>query len=321
VRKLSALIAVVGLTAVALTGCTAAPGAEDCTGGAPSGDASSLVTATGEVGSAPDVDFPTPLKAAKTQASEISAGKGAGVISGQKVDIEMAVYNGTTGDLIEKTKYGADDTAPLSVVLAKDQLQAGLRKGLLCATEGSRTAIVVPPADAFGEAGNEQIKVGPKDNLVFVVDIDKAFLTRADGAEQTPQNGFPSVVLDKTGRPGITIPSGEAPKDLKVALLKKGDGETVKKGDSVTVHYTGVVWSTKEVFDSSWERGAPATLTAASGVDGGVIEGFADALVGQKVGSQVIAIIPPDKAYGEAGQGTIPANATLVFVVDILGIG
>ncbi|MET0726525.1 MAG: FKBP-type peptidyl-prolyl cis-trans isomerase, partial [Leifsonia sp.] len=203
---------------------------------------------------------------------------------------------------------------------AKDQLQDGLREGLLCATEGSRTAIVVPPADAFGDAGNASIGIGPKDNLVFVVDVQKAYLPRANGAERRAENGFPAVVLDETGRPGITIPSDEAPKDLKVAVLKEGDGATVKKGDSVTVHYTGVIWDTKEVFDSSWDRGAPTSLTAESGVDGGVIEGFADAIVGQKVGSQVIAVIPPDKAYGETAQSTIPANSTLVFVVDILGI-
>ncbi|WP_423278712.1 FKBP-type peptidyl-prolyl cis-trans isomerase, partial [Escherichia coli] len=80
---------------------------------------------------------------------------------------------------------------------------------------------------------------------------------------------------------------------------------------------------TKTVFDSSWSRGAPAQLTAAAGsptVQNGVITGFADALIGQQVGSQIIAVIPPDLAYGEQGNGSVPPNATLVFVVDILGI-
>ncbi|MEL4318313.1 FKBP-type peptidyl-prolyl cis-trans isomerase [Leifsonia sp. YIM 134122] len=323
-RKLPALIAAAGLIAVALTACSSNPAAADCTGGAPSGDASKLVTATGEFGSAPTVDFPTPLKASGTQSSVITAGTGAGIVAGQKVTIEMSVYNGTDGELIEKTKYGADDTTPLSLVVAKDQVQEGLRKGLLCATEDSRIAVVVPPKDAFGEAGNTSINIGPKDNLVFVIDVDKTYLTRANGAEQTPQNGFPSVVLAENGAPGITIGSDAPPKDLKVAVLKKGTGDAIAQGDSVTVHYTGVIWDgTKPstVFDSSWERGAPATFTAASGVDGGVIEGFADALVGQTVGSQFIAVIPPDKGYGDTAQDTIPANSTLVFVVDVLGIG
>ena len=52
----------------------------------------------------------------------------------------------------------------------------------------------------------------------------------------------------------------------------------------------------------------------------GVVPGFAEALEGQTVGSQVLVVIPPELAYGEEGAGSIPANATLVFVIDILGI-
>ena len=50
-----------------------------------------------------------------------------------------------------------------------------------------------------------------------------------------------------------------------------------------------------------------------------VVPGFAEALKGQTVGSQVLAVIPPDLAYGDAGQGPVPGGATLVFVIDILG--
>jgi peptidylprolyl isomerase len=81
------------------------------------------------------------------------------------------------------------------------------------------------------------------------------------------------------------------------------------------VHYTGINWNTKKVFDSSWERGEPATFVTSQ-----VIPGFTKALVGQKVGSQVIAIIPPADGYGEAGSGEdIGGTDTIVFVVDILG--
>lgn len=322
-RRTPALIVAAGLVAIALSGCAAGGSSNDCTGGAAAGDASKLVTATGEFGSVPTVKFPTPLKAPKTQTSVLIGGTGAGVIEGQKLDVEMSVFNGTTGKLIEKTEYGAKKAAPLSLIVSDKQTQKGIAKGLTCAQEGSRVAVVVPPADAFGDAGNPQIGLSKDDNLVIVIDVEKAYLTRANGAEQPAQAGFPSVVLAADGRPGITIPAEKAPKTLKVAILKKGDGATVKKGDSVTVHYTGVLWDDKTVFDSSWERGYPATFVAASGADvqGGVIEGYADALVGQKVGSQIIAIIPPDKGYGDKGNGAVPAGATLVFVVDILGVG
>jgi peptidylprolyl isomerase len=124
------------------------------------------------------------------------------------------------------------------------------------------------------------------------------------------------VKLAANGEPTITVPKTDAPTALKIADLKKGTGKTVKTGDTVTVHYTGVVWSTGAVFDSSWTRGQPASFATT-----GVIPGFGKALVGQKVGSQVIAVIPPADGYGSsvpANQTAITATSTLVFVVDIL---
>jgi peptidylprolyl isomerase len=67
------------------------------------------------------------------------------------------------------------------------------------------------------------------------------------------------------------------------------------------------------MFDSSWSRGAPATFQTT-----GVVAGFKKALEGQKVGSQVIAIVPPADGYGAQGSGEITATDTMVFVVDIL---
>jgi peptidylprolyl isomerase len=131
-----------------------------------------------------------------------------------------------------------------------------------------------------------------------------------------PTEGFPEVALADDGTPTVTIPDAAPPQELKIALLKKGDGAKVKDGANVVVHYVGINWNTKAVFDSSWSRGAPATFNTS-----GVIPGFTAALVGQKVGSQVIVIIPPDQGYGPAGNPPdIGGTDTLVFVIDILGI-
>jgi peptidylprolyl isomerase len=124
------------------------------------------------------------------------------------------------------------------------------------------------------------------------------------------------VVLGADGTPTVTIPDFAPPADLKIAVLQKGSGAVVKSGANVVVHYVGVNWNTKKVFDSSWGRGAPATFGT-----GQVIQGFGAAIVGQTVGSQVIVIIPPSQGYGEAGSPPdIGPTDTLVFVVDILGI-
>ena len=319
-RKVPALIATAGLVLATLTACSPGSATADCTAPVSSGDASKLVSVTGDFGSAPTVDFPTPLKTDTTQRSEIIEGDGAPLVEGQKVQVDLSVFNATTGEAIEQSSY--DGTSMASFVL-NDQTLPGLTDGLLCAEVGSRIAVVASAADTFGpNGGNADIGVGPDDSLVFVLDVVKGYLTRADGADQLPVAGLPAVVLAEDGTPGITIPSAEPPTDLKVAVLKKGDGEEVTDGSTVTVNYTGVLWDSKEVFDSSWAKGSPAAFVAADGstTEGGVIPGFAKALIGQTVGSQIIAVIPPDQGYGDQASGSIPAGATLVFVVDILGV-
>ncbi len=320
-RKQTALIATTGVLLLSLTACSS-PGATmaDCEPVVSAGPASDLITVDGAFGTAPDVDFPTPLKTDTTERSEIIAGSGDPVVNGQKIQIDLSVFNGTTGEAIEESAY---DGSTLASFVLNENTIAGLTDGLTCTQVGSRVVLAVSPDDAFGpQGGNEAIGVAATDSIVFVVDVVKSYLTRADGAPQAPEAGFPSVVLDDSGTPGITVPAGDAPTDLEISVLKKGAGESVEEGDPVTVHYTGVLWETGAVFDSSWEAGQPAEFVAADGAQtqGGVISGFADALIGQTVGSQIIAVIPPDQGYGDQASGTIPAGSTLIFVVDILGV-
>jgi peptidylprolyl isomerase len=122
-------------------------------------------------------------------------------------------------------------------------------------------------------------------------------------------------VFAENGQPTVTIPDAAPPAELKVATVITGDGAEVQAGDSVTVQYQGVNWTTGEVFDESWGS-APATFST-----DGVIQGFGDAMVGQTVGSRVVVIIPPALGYGPQGGNAsagIGAEDTLVFVIDIL---
>jgi hypothetical protein len=141
---------------------------------------------------------------------------------------------------------------------------------------------------------------------------------RATGADQEPTPGFPTVELDADGRPTVTIPDSAAPTETQVEVLKKGDGAVVADGDTVTVQYQGVNWTTGEVFDESWSRGAPATFATTQ-----VITGFAQGMVGQTVGSQTVVVIPPADGYGASGQPQAGIGGTddLVFVIDILAVG
>jgi FKBP-type peptidyl-prolyl cis-trans isomerase FkpA len=105
---------------------------------------------------------------------------------------------------------------------------------------------------------------------------------------------------------------------LQIEKLAEGAGATPKTGDRVTVHYTG--WLTNgSKFDSSVDRGQPFVFTIGRGQ---VIGGWDQGVATMKVGDKVRLTIPPELGYGARGAGgVIPPNATLIFEVELLGVG
>jgi peptidylprolyl isomerase len=118
-------------------------------------------------------------------------------------------------------------------------------------------------------------------------------------------------------KPEIDFPGGEPPADLEIKDIWEGDGPVAKAGDTVSVHYVGVAFSTGEEFDASWNRGTP--LQFQLGV-GQVISGWDQGVQGMKVGGRRQLIIPPHLAYGDrgAGGGRIKPGETLIFVCDLV---
>ncbi|MHB1065660.1 MAG: FKBP-type peptidyl-prolyl cis-trans isomerase [Georgenia sp.] len=133
-------------------------------------------------------------------------------------------------------------------------------------------------------------------------------------AATAPGTELPSVDGGFGEAPTITFPGTGAPEGLQVQVLQEGDGTEVGTDDFVVADYQGQVWDSAEVFDSSFERGAPAGFSLNR-----VIQGWKDGLTGTHVGDRVLLSIPSDLAYGETGQGSIPPGAHLVFVVDVVG--
>jgi peptidylprolyl isomerase len=102
-----------------------------------------------------------------------------------------------------------------------------------------------------------------------------------------------------------------APTELIVADICPGDGETVQQGATVTAHYIGARLADGTPFDSSWDRGEPATFSLDQ-----VIPGWAEGLPGMREGGRRVLVIPAELGYGEAPPGGYPAGA-LIFVVDL----
>ena len=315
-RKLVSVIVGAGLL-VSLSACSSTPaGFAGCV--TPAGN-SALVTANGSFGADPKADFPTPIISTSSDLHVLEAGDGEAVNSHDGADITVSFYDGESGEPVTN-----DSTGPLTALKLRVFVDGSLpfATALECAPVGSRVVTTGTAADLLGAVA-ANIGVADDKTIVIVSDVDRSFLGRANGVDQLAQAGFPSIVLAPNGQPGFTIPDGSAPTELKIAALKQGNGDTVAAGDNVIVNLSGLVWGASETFSSSWDNAAPATIPATSIVDdpNGIVPGLLKAIVGQQVGSQVIAIVPPADGYPEgSAPANVPAGSTLVFVVDILGI-
>ncbi|GAC1597843.1 MAG: FKBP-type peptidyl-prolyl cis-trans isomerase [Acidimicrobiales bacterium] len=122
-----------------------------------------------------------------------------------------------------------------------------------------------------------------------------------------------------SSKPQVTVPQAAPPAELQIEDLTVGDGAEALAGTSVEVHYVGVAWSTGKEFDASWNRGQTFSFGLGSGQ---VIGGWDQGVTGMKVGGRRRLTIPPELGYGARGAGgAIGPNETLIFVVDLLGVG
>ena len=293
-RTAPALLAAAALVTLGLTGCSASGSGASCV---QPGDASNLVRASGDFGS-PSVSFPTPLESATVQKSTLKKGSGATISDGDVVVGKLAYSNGKTGKAL-----GASGTFNLVI---GGSSATGLGKALACSTAGSRVAVTGTVKELFGAGSNTGLKNST--TAVFVLDLKKVYPSRATGEPRPSQPGMPTVVLAPNGRPGIKIPSNDAPTKLRTAVLKQGSGATITKvtgSHGVLVNFTSVAWNDPDtVAASSWSDGSPVVWSSTSGSS--VPADVVKQLIGHKVGSQIIVVTPG-------------SNAT-AYVIDILGI-
>nr|WP_246335480.1 FKBP-type peptidyl-prolyl cis-trans isomerase [Microcella alkalica] len=303
-----------------LTAC-APSGAAACAPAVPTGTQPGFVDATGALLSPPDVEFPTPLSSDGPQQAVLVPGDGEVADAGQIVDLQVSLFDGETGELITASAYDPE-AAPLRRT-AGAEIDI-IAEAVQCAEVGSRIAATATIADVFGAAAlDPQTGLEDDDPVVLVIDIQAAYLAKADGAPQLGASSVPAVVTTPEGVPGITIPDEDPSEELIDHVLLLGDGAALEAGDRAVLHYTGVVWQSGEVFDSSWDRGAASTFPVTSFEDdpGGIVPGLAEALEGKTVGSQLVVVIPPELGYPEGqAPASIPPGSTMVFVVDLLGI-
>ncbi len=322
-RTLPALVSVALLLGACGTSETSTSSAlKDC----PTSPTTDAIKVSGKFGEAPKLEFKKPLKITTTSCKVLTSGKGTKVETGMILSFDYVFVNGRDGTEIA-TSFGQEPGQILFDGTLKTSV-AGMYSALNGLAEGSRVLVAMTPADGpLRGKPDPSTGVEADDSMLMIVDLHKAEssattptttardpLPRATGTAIAPVAGLPTVTLGEDGTPTIVVPKSDPPTELVAQDLIEGEGEVVKSGETITVHYLGVLWDTGEPFDSSWGKGSPASFPIGTKA---VIQGWDKGLVGKKVGSQVLLVVPPADGYPD-GQGSIPPGATLIFVVDIL---
>ncbi len=347
-RKTPALLSAVAVAAVlvaSLVGCSSSPSA-GCTPYYSSGAASAIVKVSGSVKAQPKATFPTPLVVKHSQVSVNNVGKGGTILAGDQVDFEYSVFSGKTGEFLGSSGYGSNGASTPRAGVASTQLNStsdkyeptrALVRSLQCETAGGRYTLVTTAEAGFGTDALTSNGIANSDILVIVVSTYDHFLGKANGINQLPLDGMPNVITAVNGQPGIVIQELDKPKGLRISTIKAGNGPVVKNGTTVHVKYTGWVWPTSssdkpQVWPAGQQSdGTPTpdgestwTLDRASDIpvtSSGLPVGLYKALLGAKVGSQVLAVIPPKEGFGaNSGLHGLSDTDTIIMVIDVLGI-
>ena len=264
----------------------------------------------------PTVTFAQPLKITAESMKVVKDGTGAPVKDGQILTFHEIALDPATGKTLAENFSKADGSSITLSEAFKSQFPL-VYATFTAAKVGSYIAYGTPATPAVAATATAAAQPArPASMSVFQIsgakDVPKA-LSKPEGDTVNPPAGLATVKVNDKGVPQITIGNAKAPTALVAQDLIKGKGAVVKSTDTIVANYVGVNFVGGAVFDSSFDRGTPATFSL-----GQVIQGWTQGLTGKTVGSRVLLEVPKALAYGDTGKGA--AKGDLVFVVDILGV-
>lgn len=285
-------------------------------GGEESGEAGAVPAVSWEDGKKPEIDAGVGDPPGKLQVKVLKKGDGRTI---EKADFVTAHYAGQTW----KGKPFDDSyqrKLPSGFPIGVGGVIDGWDKGLIGKAVGSRLELVIPPEMAYGDTPPQGSAIGKGDTLVFTIDIKEA-VPMAPHGRKVPQNdpALPQVGVNTDHKaPGITVPEGApAPEKLVSSTVIEGDGEKVSAEDTVLVNYRAVEWARPEAEVSTWEGNPAAQMPRGpQEVPVARMPGWEEGLVGEKVGSRVLIVVPKSEFPQEQRQKA----SDVVMVVDIMQI-
>lgn len=304
-------VAVLVAAALALAGCGGGDGGKgpaltgptaDAGCGFHSGPFSNAVTVSGDFGGEVTAKFGRPFRPAGLERTIVTAGSGKAAEDGRAVNATVSVFNGRTGDLINRqaSKATVGDAAPSSVTSA----------GISCVPVGSRVVVAAPASELLGAEGSKQLGLAGDDGVVIVTDV--AEVVKPPRTEPWPD--APAVIFNGRRSPTLTVPTGTAPDRVLVDVIRPGHGVRVHAGDQVTVNFKTMVWGSGKVVLETYGKGkAPLTYGTND-----FVPGFTAALIGQRAGARLLVAVPAEFGFGADGQSAgISPTDTLLIVVEI----
>lgn len=296
------LFAAVMAAALALAGCSSS--GDDGVSASPTIGDISLISVGASETLAPSITWPKGLEFPQAQSMVAWQGKGAPLVDGQPLLLDLYVQSLDTGAVLKNTYDGL----PQAFLLAPELLGTDLYNILLTARVGTRVLSVAPSENKFAD----------EPSIVIVIDV---LADTAVGEELPEKPGVPRVEAEPGAEPEVILTEGEAlPVDLSISTLIRGQGEQIVPGSFIVAQFTAVYTTAGTKDEKTWEAGDirqstwPPEQAPFEGQvgKGKLLRAWDEGLIDQTAGSRVMLVVPEEWGY--------PGEGTIVYVIDILDV-
>lgn len=231
----------------------------------------------------------------------ISTGTGPAAQDGDTLAIDYVGVRSINGEQFDASYLRG---VPFDFVLGRGGVIAGWDQGLIGAQAGARIRLDIPAELGYGETPREGGVIQPGDDLTFLLDV--RVVSPVTTAEDAP--------LD------LEVESSVGATETTFIDVEIGDGAEVQAGQTAWIHAMLVRGDNRVVMFESWPGGEPLQIPVIP--NGASLPGLIEGLQGARVGGTRIITMPPDQAFGPAGEPSLglPADTDLIAVVEIVGV-